>query len=111
MSNVPGARAMTRQIVTLGSLCCLLVLVVPAVGANAGELPTRKPGLWEMKIVKTGSQAPDMSMQHCTDATTDKDMSNSVSPMVKQVCSKQDVQKTAAGYVSDSVCSVAGISV
>jgi Protein of unknown function (DUF3617) len=49
-------------------------------------------------------------MQHCTDATTDKDMANSFSPMVKQVCSKQDIQKTATGYVTDSVCSVAGVS-
>ena len=30
--------------------------------------------------------------------------------MAKQICSKQDVQKTATGYVSDSVCSVAGVS-
>ena len=40
----------------------------------------------------------------------DKDMSNTVSPMAKQVCSKQDVQKTATGFVADSVCTVAGVS-
>ena len=50
-------------------------------------------------------------MQHCTDETTDKDLNSMVSPMAKQICSKQDVQKTAAGYVSDSVCSVGGMSV
>jgi hypothetical protein len=31
--------------------------------------------------------------------------------MAKQICSKQDVQKTATGYVSDSLCSVAGVSI
>jgi hypothetical protein len=111
MIHVPGARDMTRQILVSGILSCLVLAAWPCTGAGAVELPIRKAGLWEMKIVKTGSSAPDMSMQHCTDASTDKDMSNSVSPMVKQVCSKQDVQKTATGYVSDSVCSVAGISV
>ena len=63
-----------------------------------------------MKIVRTGSPLPEMTMQHCTDETTDKDMSNTFSPMAKEICSKQDIQKTATGYVSDSVCSVAGVS-
>ena len=52
-----------------------------------------------------------MTMQHCTDETTDKDMSTSFSPMAKDICSKQDIQKTATGYVSDSICSVAGMTV
>ena len=51
-----------------------------------------------------------MTMQHCTDATTDKQMSTSFSPG-KETCAKQDIQKTATGYVSDSVCSVAGMTV
>ncbi len=100
---------MTRRIVSFSVLCCL-ASVLPALGVAADELPIRKPGLWEMKIVKTGSSLPDMAMQHCTDATTDKDMSNTFSPMAKQICTKQDVQKTATGYVVDSICSMAGIT-
>jgi hypothetical protein len=30
--------------------------------------------------------------------------------MAKQICAKQDIKKTATGYVSDSECSVAGVS-
>ena len=101
---------MTRQILASSVLSCLLLAAWSCVGAGAEELPVRKAGLWEMKIVKTGSKLPDMTMQHCTDPTTDKDMSNSVSPLAKQICSKQDIQKTATGYVTDSVCSVAGVS-
>src|SRR2546430_2035080 len=89
---------------------CGSALVPAATVASAVELPTRKAGLWEMKIVRTGSKLPDMSMQHCTDPTTDKEMNNSVSPLAKQICSKQDVEKTATGYVSDSVCTVAGVA-
>ena len=44
------------------------------------------------------------------DPTVDKEMSNNVSPMAKQVCAKQEIKKTATGYVSDSECSVAGVS-
>ena len=85
------------------------VLLAP-VGAGAVELPVRKAGLWEMKVVRTGGAMPDMTMQHCTDPTTDKEMSNSASPLAKTVCSKQDIRKTATGFVTDSVCSVAGVS-
>jgi Protein of unknown function (DUF3617) len=88
---------------------CLLA-AVPG-HARAEELPMRKAGLWEIKMVRSSSQLPEMTMQHCTDETTDKEMTNMASPMAKQICSKQDVQKTATGYVSDSLCSVGGVSI
>src|ERR1700754_414961 len=100
---------MRRPLSLILTGCALTVL--SAHGALAVELPTRKAGLWEMKVVKTGSSIPDMTMQHCTDETTDKDMNNMVSPMAKQMCAKQDIKKTAAGYVSDSVCNVGTTSI
>src|SRR3982751_1400900 len=98
---------MARQLV---SFCLALFLIAswPAADAGAVELPVRKAGLWEMKVSHTNSPAPEMTMQHCTDETTDKEMSTSFSPMAKDVCSKQDIQKTATGYVSDSVCGIPG---
>ena len=101
---------MTRQLLSFCSALCLLA-VLPAAGVSAVELPVRKAGLWEMKVLHTGSAVPDMTMQHCTDETTDKEMSTSFSPMGKEMCSKQDVQKTATGYVSDSVCGFSGVSI
>jgi hypothetical protein len=100
---------MTRQLVSIGPVVCLLALL-PALEAGAVELPIRKAGLWEMKVLRSGSPAPEMTMQHCTDATTDKQMSTSFSPS-KDICSKQDIQKTATGYVTDSVCGVAGMTI
>jgi hypothetical protein len=101
---------MTRQ---LRSFCLALALLAlsPANDAAAVDLPVRKAGLWEMKVQRAGSSMPDMTMQHCTDETTDKEMSTAFSPMGKDVCSKQDIQKTATGYVSDSVCGIAGMSI
>jgi Protein of unknown function (DUF3617) len=89
-------------------LLCLGTALLRAPAARADEMPLRKPGLWEMKIVKTGSVLPEMTMQHCTDETTDKQMSTAFSPVAKETCSKRDIAKTATGYVSDSVCSVGG---
>ena len=100
---------MTRPLLSLVSASFFLALL-PAAEALAVELPVRKAGLWEMKMVRAGGPAPEMTMQHCTDVTTDKQMSTSFSPG-KETCSKQDIQKTATGYVSDTVCSVAGMTV
>lgn len=101
---------MTRELAAWGLGLCLLA-AAPADHARADDLPIRKAGLWEIKMVRTGSQLPEMTMQHCTDETTDKDMNNMVSPMAKQICSRQDIQKTATGYLSDSLCSVGGVSI
>src|SRR6202030_643507 len=84
---------------------------ISALAASAVEMPTRKAGLWEMKMVRTGTPMPEMTMQHCTDQTTDKEMSSTFSPMSKDICSKNDIQKTATGYTTDSVCTVGGMSV
>ena len=100
---------MTRQRLSLCLGTCLLALLsVPE--ARAVDMPVRKAGLWEMKMSHTGSPLPEMTMQHCTDETTDKAMTDAASPLSKEVCSRKDIQKTATGYVADSVCSVAGMS-
>jgi Protein of unknown function (DUF3617) len=88
-----------------------VLLALPADLSRADDLPIRKAGLWEIKMLRIGSPTPDLAMQHCTDATVDKEMNNLVSPMANQICSRQDIQKTSTGYVADSVCSVGGISV
>jgi hypothetical protein len=98
---------MTRQLVSI----CLLALL-PAVAAAAVELPTRKAGLWEMKVLRAaGGSTPDMTMQQCTDAATDKKMVTSFSPSGNDSCAKQDIQKSATGYVTDSVCTVGGMTI
>lgn len=101
---------MTHGFAAVGTVCGIL-LALSAGGAAAEDLPVRKPGLWDMKVVRTGSAAPEMTMQHCTDEATDKLMNDQVSPMAKQVCSKQDIKKTATGYVTDTVCGIAGVSI
>ena len=92
---------MTRKLALLGSVVCL---ALSAGAACADDMPVRKAGLWEMKMLHTGSAMPEMTMQHCTDETTDKEMSTAATPLANQVCSKRDTQKTATGFVTDSVC-------
>lgn len=102
---------MTRRFFSFRIAATVLVWTTSGLAASAIEMPTRKAGLWEMKMVRTGMPMPEMTMQHCTDETTDKAMSSSVSPMSKDICSKNDIRKTATGYITDSVCTVSGMSV
>ena len=91
--------------------CLGLSLLVPLQAKAADELPIRKAGLWEIKMVRTGSSLPAVTMQHCTDETTDKQMNGMAAPMAQHTCSKQDIRKTATGYATDSVCTAAGLSI
>jgi hypothetical protein len=100
-----------RRLLLVSCSAAGLLALLPVNGAVAVELPVRKAGLWEMKVLSTGAPVPEMTMQQCTDETTDKDMSTAMSPMAKEMCSKQDIQKTAAGYVTDSVCGIAGMTI
>jgi len=88
----------------------LPLLLASVTAAHAIDLPTRKAGLWELKMVRPGSAIDEVAMQHCTDEATDKKMTSSFQPMANEACSKQDTQKTPTGYVTDSVCNIAGMS-
>ena len=75
-----------------------------AAPAMAVDLPARKPGLWDMKMVFEGRNTPPHLSQHCIDAETDKLMSAAGNSMNKDMCSKMDVQKVGNTFVMDSVC-------
>jgi hypothetical protein len=94
-------------------LACVGFLLAPGPAAAAGaeQLPIRKAGLWDIKMVRTGSPVPDVTMQHCTDEATDRQMNGMAGPTAQQACAKQDIRKTATGYASDTVCTIAGRSI
>jgi hypothetical protein len=101
---------MTRQPALFSLAAAALLWVVPAFAAAAVELPNRKAGLWEIKMAPVGSALPNMTMQHCTDGTTDKQMISTFAPMAKDTCAKNDTVQTATGYSIDSVCNSNGMS-
>jgi Protein of unknown function (DUF3617) len=79
--------------------------------ADRIELPTRKSGLWDLKLRVTGGGVPTMSMQQCTDPATDKDLRAIYSPLAKETCTKRVVTKTPSGYAVDRVCTSGGDTV
>jgi hypothetical protein len=81
-----------------------LPLLVCASPAFAVDMPARKPGLWELKMVFEGGAMPAQTFQHCIDAATDKQMNTVGGGMRTDQCSKQDIKQSGNTLTIDSVC-------
>ena len=82
-----------------------LIGIMPAVAA---ELPSRKPGLWEIKMNFENRNMPGQTIQQCIDASTDGMMQSNVGPYAQNACPKRDVQRSAGTITIDSTCTVNG---
>jgi hypothetical protein len=85
----------------LRAILPLLFLASPAL---ALDMPPRKPGLWELKMLLEGRSTPMQTFQHCIDAATDKQMNTMGAGMRADQCSKQDVKQSGNTITVDSVC-------
>jgi hypothetical protein len=93
------------------SICALMLLAsAPALAASV-EMPIRKAGLWEIHMQHEGTKLPDVAIQQCTSEAVDREFTSDLPPAAKQNCTKNDIQKTATGYVSDSVCTGGGATI
>jgi hypothetical protein len=93
-----GDNAMRRQ------LFMTAIGLVFAAPAFALDMPARKAGLWEIKMVFEGRNLPATVMRQCIDAATDKLMNANISGPAQQACSKQDMQNSGGVITVDSVC-------
>jgi hypothetical protein len=93
-----GESAMHRRLI--GAAISLL----SAAPAVALDMPSRKAGLWELKMNIGGRNLPVTGMKHCVDQATDKLMNANFGGSVNEACSKQDITKTPTGMIVDAVC-------
>jgi hypothetical protein len=84
----------------------IAVTLLAAAPAFAIDLPTRKAGLWEMKMVFEGRSMPPMTMRQCIDAATDKAMQAQYGSggAAGATCSKQDFRNAGGSMTFDSIC-------
>ena len=85
-----------------------LVLILFAIPASSAELPTRKPGLWEVETTLPNPKVPKQVIRQCIDAATDQTMQSRVGVGSQRECSKRDLQKTAGSITIDSTCTTGG---
>jgi hypothetical protein len=76
--------------------------------SSATELPSRKPGLWEVRMSIAGRNGAPQVIRQCIDATTDQMMQSSAGPFSAAACPKRDVQQSGNSITIDSACMVGG---
>lgn len=82
--------------------------VLPA--AAQMELPSRKPGHWEIRMTSEGQTGmPDMVVQTCTDAATEQRMMRMGFSSMGQMCSRHDISREGANYVVDAECQMSNM--
>jgi hypothetical protein len=91
------------RLVSFLTLGCATLL-----SASAAELPSRKPGLWQVKMGIEGLSAPPQVIRQCIDASTDQMMQSSAGPISAAACPKRDVQRSANSITIDSTCTIGG---
>jgi hypothetical protein len=82
----------------------VVALLLSASPALALDMPTRKAGLWELKMEFQGRNLPAQLMQQCTDASSDKLMTFNFGGAAERNCQKRDIQNTGGTITVDSVC-------
>jgi len=97
-----------RPVLQAVALICACATAASA--ASLDDIPNRKPGLWEIRMMSADARIPPQTIQQCTDASTDADMRTTFSPMAKEMCAQQTMQKTASGYSIDATCNFHGIA-
>jgi hypothetical protein len=82
------------------------VILLVAAPAFAEDLPTRKAGLWEIKMVFEGRNIPPQQMRQCIDQATDKLMNASIGGAAQEACSKKDIKNSGGTLMIDSICKI-----
>jgi hypothetical protein len=86
-------------VISAGLLCAL--------PAAADDMPKRKAGLWEIKMMMGGRALPMQNIQQCTDAETDSMMSTNLGAMGSD-CAKPKITNSGGAITVDSTCKIAG---
>lgn len=89
---------------TVLAFAVALGLCAPA--ALAADYPTLKPGQWEMKTAsdRPGSQPHTSTI--CFDAALQQEMVDMGNGMRKEMCSKSDIRRSGAQYITDAECRI-----
>jgi hypothetical protein len=87
------------------SSALLLTFAIPAL---ASELPSRRPGLWEVKTSIGNVNAPARVVKQCIDAATDQMLQSIAGPFNPVTCPERNVQNSADSTAIDFKCTVGG---
>jgi Protein of unknown function (DUF3617) len=84
----------------------LIVALAAAQSALATDLPSRKPGLWEIKTTIEGRNPPTQVLKMCLDASTDAMTMSVTGPLSSAVCPKREIKSSGGSITVDSACTI-----
>jgi hypothetical protein len=79
----------------------LIGLLVCFVQARADDLPSRKPGLWEVRQIIGNAKTSPLVIKQCIDAATDRLLQSSTGPYSADLCN--GLNSSAAALTSPAV--------
>jgi hypothetical protein len=81
------------------------LLVGAGAAAQTLDLPPRKPGLWEMRMVtEKPAGGLNLTSQMCIDAATDRELMEFGLKMSKGSCKRFDTKRAGAAWIIDAEC-------
>jgi hypothetical protein len=88
----------------------LILALLNAPAALAADVPSRKPGLWDVKTTIEGRDPPTQDIKQCIDAATDQMTLSIAGPFSPAVCAKRDVKSSGTSITVDSTCTIGKIT-
>ena len=70
----------------------------------AQDYPVLKSGQWDMMVMQGKQGAPARHSTMCIDASVQKEMAGMSAGMNKDMCSRLDVRRDGARYITDAEC-------
>ena len=95
---------MSRTVVAAARRLSAAVVLIAAPAAPAQEMPTRRPGLWELTMQVPN--APAQTVRQCIDARTDAQMLRIGQGTHAAQCARNDFRRDGDRYVAESECRV-----
>ena len=92
----------------IATLCLLtLASAAPALAQTTPQmdLPSRRPGHWQIKMLMEGrADGPEMMIQACTDAATERQMMQFGAGQFGQTCQRYEIKRQGADYLIEADC-------
>ena len=83
-----------------------LLALISAAAADPVELPSRKPGYWEISMAHGAKAALSTTVHACIDAATDKAMMDAGTSAMEAMCSEREIKRQGDAWVWDTKCTM-----
>lgn len=86
-------------------IAAFVALAASPAAAQSVELPQRRPGYWEIRMMTGGGPGgQEFTLQTCTDAATERQMVEYGFGQLNRACQRYDIRRDGEDYVIETDC-------